>query len=52
MTDLTELEVAIYGELGDWLDKYDRHLLGTKAHQVLSLRLAHVVELLKQGEES
>ena len=46
---LTETELLIYGELGDFLDKYARHLLGTKEHQQLSLRLALALGRLEEA---
>lgn len=46
----TELELLLYAELGEWLDKYDRILLHSREHQQLASRLALAVTLLEREE--
>lgn len=47
---LSEQELLIYRELGDFFDTWDRHLLHTREHQALAKRIALAMALLARGE--
>ena len=48
--DLTEEELLIYRELGEWFDKYSRWHLHSKEHEELASRIALSLVLFRRPE--